>query len=93
MGQYSLDLTDLAKRDLAEHRKSGDKQIAKRLTRIFEELAETPYKGIGNPEPLKYEWSGYWSREINKKHRIVYSVNDETVTVLILSAKGHYGDK
>jgi toxin YoeB len=93
MGQYSLDLTDRAKKDLRDLKKAGSKTVAKRINRIFEELGETPYLGIGNPEPLKHEWSGYWSREIDKKNRIVYSVNDTEITVLVVSAKGHYGDK
>ncbi len=93
MGQYSLDLTDRAKKDLRDLKKAGSKTVAKRINRIFEELGETPYLGIGNPEPLKHEWSGYWSREIDKKNRIVYSVNDTELTVLVVSAKGNYGDK
>lgn len=93
MGQYSLDLTDRAKKDLKDLKKAGNKTAAKRIGRIFEELAETPYLGIGKPEPLKHEWSGCWSREIDQKNRIVYRVDEEVVTVFILSAKGHYGDK
>ncbi len=82
-----------AQKDLQDLKKAGSKTVAKRLFRIFQELGETPYLGIGNPEPLKHEWSGYWSREIDKKNRIVYSVNDTEITVLVVSAKGHYGDK
>ena len=55
--------------------------------------AETPYDGIGSPEPLKYELSGYWSRQINKKDRLIYKVKEETITIYIVSAIGHYGNK
>lgn len=54
---------------------------------------EKHYSGTGQPEQLKYELSRYWSRRINKKDRIVYSVEDHIVTVTIVSALGHYGDK
>ncbi|MCD8268162.1 MAG: Txe/YoeB family addiction module toxin [Parabacteroides sp.] len=60
---------------------------------MFQKLSETPFEGIGSPEPLKYELSGYWSRQINKKDRLVYRVDDSIVTVYIVSALGHYDDK
>ncbi|MEQ8241623.1 MAG: Txe/YoeB family addiction module toxin [Cyclobacteriaceae bacterium] len=52
-----------------------------------------PYLGTGKPEALKYDLEGYWSRRINKKDRLIYKVVDEIVTVTIVSAKGHYGQK
>ena len=67
MGKYSIEIENEAKKELAAHYKSGDRKTIKRIERIFKELAETPYDGIGSPEPLKYELSGYWSRQINKK--------------------------
>ncbi|MEN6456957.1 MAG: type II toxin-antitoxin system YoeB family toxin [Prolixibacteraceae bacterium] len=42
---------------------------------------------------MKYGYKGCWSRRITQKHRMVYSVDDEKITVLIISATGHYGDK
>ena len=51
------------------------------------------YEGIGSPEPLKYELSGYWSRQINKKDRLIYKVKEETITIYIVSATGHYNDR
>lgn len=82
-----------AQKDLHELKKAGNKATIKRIARIFQELGETPCRGIGNPEPLKHEWSGYWSREIDKKNRIVYRIDDSMVIVYVISAKGHYGDK
>ncbi|WP_233244144.1 Txe/YoeB family addiction module toxin [Brumimicrobium oceani] len=48
------------------------------------------YTGTGKPEQLKHELSGYWSRRINKEHRIVYEVFEEENKVVVLSLKGHY---
>ncbi|MCX2491986.1 Txe/YoeB family addiction module toxin [Pedobacter sp. PF22-3] len=49
--------------------------------------------GVGNPERLKFELSGLWSRRINQKDRLIYKIEDEVVTVTIISALGHYGDR
>jgi toxin YoeB len=54
---------------------------------------EHPYTGTGKPKPMKYEFSGCYSRRITKKHRLVYSVDDDKVIVLVLSVSGHYNDK
>jgi toxin YoeB len=56
-------------------------------------LSKHPYKGIGKPEALKSNFSGTWSRRLNKKDRIIYQVNESIITVFIISAKNHYGDK
>lgn len=93
MARYSINIADNAKIELKKHHKSGDQASVKRIDKIFKELAEHPYKGNGNPEPLKYQMSGYWSRMINKKDRLIYRVNDDSLTVYVVSAIGHYGDK
>lgn len=93
MARYTIDLWDRAKKDLAAHYKSGDKVIIKRIERIFEELEITPFTGIGKPEPLKYGLSGMWSRKLDNKNRIIYQVNEKTMVIQIISAKGHYDDK
>jgi toxin YoeB len=67
--------------------------MQRKIEQIFQELSNTPYEGIGNPEPLKYKMSGYWSRRISKKDRIIYKVFEHKVIVLVVSAIGHYGDK
>lgn len=59
MGKYSIEIENEAKKELAAHYKAGDQKTIKRIERIFKELTETPYDGIGSPEPLKYELSGY----------------------------------
>lgn len=73
--------------------KSGNQSSIKKLSRILEELAENPFEGVGKPEALKHELSGLWSREINRKDRLLYRVKEEIVTVVVISAMGHYSDK
>lgn len=90
MGKYYVNITDKAKKHLNYHKRSGNKATIRRLERIIIELAESPYFGIGKPESLKHQFSGYWSRRINKKDRLVYKVDEHTVTVVVVSAKGHY---
>ncbi|GHT95685.1 toxin YoeB [Spirochaetia bacterium] len=65
-----------------------DKKVAKKIMSLIKDISRSPYGGIGHPEPLKYELSGYWSREITEEHRLVYKVEDETIE--ILSCKFHY---
>jgi len=93
MGRYHLVVSEKAKKDLAFFYKSGEKSIINRIERIFEELSNSPYQGVGKPEQLKHNLAGLWSRRLDKKHRLVYQVVEETITVVIIAAKGHYSDK
>lgn len=93
MGRYSLSISDKAKKDLALLYKSGDKALVNRIERIFTELSEDPFNGIGKPEQLKHDLSGFWSRRLDKKHRLVYQVDEKSITVFVIAAKGHYSDK
>jgi toxin YoeB len=90
---YTLKLTNDAMEDIKELKKAGDKTTLKKLAVLFDELAEHPKTGTGQPEELKYNFSGCWSRRINSKHRLVYKIEEELVTIIILYAKGHYNDK
>lgn len=91
MGKYTVEISSKARKELQNHYKSGNKSDIRKIEQIFFELSETPYEGTGNPEPLKYNLSGYWSRRINRKDRIVYKVFEDRVIVLVVSAIGHYG--
>lgn len=93
MGKYTITVASRARKELQAHNRSGHQPTIKRIEQIFLELSETPYEGIGNPEPLKYHLSGYWSRRLNKRDRMIYRVIEDHVQVLIVSAIGHYGDK
>ena len=93
MGKFRVEIEDLAKSHIQKHLKSGDRACIKKLERILIELSETPFEGIGKPEALKHQLTGFWSREINKKDRIIYKVNEDVVSVYVISAMGHYSDK
>ena len=90
---YTLEISKTALEDLERHKKSGDKPTLRKIEKLLNELMEHPTKGTGQPEMLKHDLAGLYSRRINKKHRLVYSVNEQVVTVYVLSAWSHYGDK
>jgi len=90
---YIIEFTYIALSDIEQHKNSGDQKILKKIRKLLKELAEHPLVGTGQPEKLKHDFQGYYSRRINKKHRIIYSINEEIITVVVLSAYGHYGDK
>jgi toxin YoeB len=83
-----LELTDSAKEDIKFFVKSGQTNIVKKIEDLLKSIKDTPFSGIGKPEPLKYEYSGKWSRRIDHTHRLVYGVEGDVV--YIYSAKGHY---
>ena len=93
MGKYFVDFEDIARKDLKDHYKSGNKATIKKIEKILLELTENPFLGEGQPEELKHNLKGYWSRRINQKDRMIYRVQEEIVTVVIVSAMGHYSDK
>ncbi|MBF4517504.1 Txe/YoeB family addiction module toxin [Flavobacterium sp. ANB] len=93
MGKFRVEVTKVANQDIEKHKKSGNKTSIKNIAKILIDLSENPYEGFENPEPLKYEYSGLWSRRINQKDRLIYRVEDEIVTVFVVSAMGHYSDK
>ncbi len=62
---------------------SIDRKILKRINTLLQEISRQPIEGIGDPEPLKHQWSSYWSRRIDREHRLVYKVmNENTIVVL-----------
>ncbi|MFY7743702.1 MAG: Txe/YoeB family addiction module toxin [Flavobacterium sp.] len=93
MGNYRIIVKETAEKDFAKHKKSGNKKILIKISKIFDELRIHPYTGTGKPEPLKHEFQGLWSRRINQKDRLIYEVHENVVTVYVLSAMGHYDDK
>lgn len=90
---YTLEFSANALEDIEKHKKSGDRSVLKKLQRLLNELREHPTTGTGQPEKLKHDLAGSYSRRINRKHRLVYSINEQVVTVYVLSAWSHYGDK
>ncbi|HEX3008489.1 MAG TPA: Txe/YoeB family addiction module toxin [Bacteroidales bacterium] len=66
-----------------------DKQIFKKILELLKSIKRTPFQGIGKPELLKFDKSGYWSRRITDEHRLIYKV-DEHSNIFIASCRGHY---
>lgn len=65
-----------------------DKKKLQRINTLIKESLRNPFEGIGNPVPLKHELRGFWSRRIDKEHRLVYSYRDEEL--LIVGCRYHY---
>lgn len=85
-----IEFTKQADLDLEYFKKSGNVQAIK-IKQLLQSISDSPFAGIGQPEPLKHKLSGTWSRRINQEHRVIYEVVDDTVYVL--SLKGHYNSK
>ena len=88
---YEIEFSKEAAKHVLLMRKSS-MPLFKKFEKLLNELKEHPYTGTGHPEQLKY-LEGVWSRQLDKKNRIRYMVNDTTVIVFIISAWGHYDDK
>jgi len=77
--------------DIKLWKNSGNLSVQKKISKLISDIQLHPEKGIGKPEELKYELSGLWSREIDKKKRLIYEI--KTNAIHILSMHGHYFDK
>lgn len=67
---------------------SQDRKTLKRINKLIKDSKRQPFEGIGKPEPLRENLSGFWSRRIDDSNRLVYAVNDEFLT--IISCRYHY---
>jgi len=67
-----------------------DEKILKRINQLIKDIGRNPFEGIGNPEPLKGNLTGFWSRRIDEEHRLVYAVEENAV--VLISCRGHYDD-
>ena len=65
-----------------------DKKTLKRINKLITDIKRSPFQGIGKPEPLRENLSGFWSRRIDEANRIVYAVDDKRLT--IISCRYHY---
>lgn len=68
-----------------------DRKTLKRINQLLKDIDRNGNEGIGKPEPLKGNFSGYWSRRIDEKNRLVYRIDGGNL--LIAACKSHYGDK
>jgi len=88
--RYKIEILPQADKDIRSYQRAGNKAAIKKIMEIIKELSVHPKTGIGKPEELKYELVGYWSRRIDKKNRLIYRIEEEKVTVIVVSAYGHY---
>ena len=88
---YIVNFTQQAKEGLSLLKKN-EPLAFKKASKLLLELYDHPRTGTGQVEQLRH-LENTWSRRISKKHRLVYSVDDEKITVLVISAIGHYDDK
>jgi|TARA_B100000795_G_C22739846_1_gene414839 toxin YoeB len=65
-----------------------DKKTLKRINKLIKDIRRTPFTGLGKPELLKFDLKGCWSRRIDDANRLVYTVSDENITVLM--CRYHY---
>ncbi len=89
---YSITYAPEAKEGLAKLKVNEPKSFNKAV-KLLNEIAEHPKTGTGHPEPLKGQPLNRWSRQITKKHRLVYRIFETEIHIDILSTYGHYGDK
>ncbi|CAG2161333.1 Txe/YoeB family addiction module toxin [Cupriavidus numazuensis] len=68
-----------------------DKKTLKRINQLIQQIQRTPFEGIGKPEPLVGNLSGYWSRRIDDANRLMYFADDDSV--VLINCLYHYGDK
>ena len=73
------------------HWQTQDKKTLKKINSLIKDIDRNGYEGIGKPEPLTGNWSGYWSRRIDEKNRFVYKIVDDTIR--IAQCRTHYSDK
>ena len=90
--KYAITFAPEAQEGLAKLKRSEPASY-KKAVKLLNEIADHPQTGTGHPEPLKGKPENRWSRQITKKHRLVYRIFETEVYVDVLSAYGHYDDK
>jgi len=87
---YTITFSSKAQKQIESLERSGNQALLRKIVALTAELENHPREGTSTPEMLKGDLTGYWSRRINREHRLVYSIEYEIVTVTVVSAKGHY---
>lgn len=70
------------------HWATADKKTYKKIVALLKDIDRSPFSGVGKPESLKHDWQGYWSRRIDREHRLAYKVTD--IEILIAACRYHY---
>lgn len=87
---YQVQFTEKALQGIEKLKKSGNKSLLRKLKTLLDELTMHPHSGTGQPEQLKHDFTGFWSRRLNREHRIVYAIDEKIITVTVISVIGHY---
>ncbi|MFN3758292.1 MAG: Txe/YoeB family addiction module toxin [Algoriphagus aquaeductus] len=87
---YELVFTQKALDGVEKLKKTGNKALLRKLKSLLIELSDHPFSGTGQPEQLKHDLTGFWSRRLNREHRLVYAVDQKIITVTVISVVGHY---
>lgn len=90
---YRVVLSGQAQKDIALHARYGNKTLVHKIETLLSELSAHPRSGTGQPERLRYINEEIWSRRIDQRHRLVYSINDDELLVVAIAASGHYNNK
>lgn len=88
-----IEFTSDALKDLENWRQSGNERSMRKITKLLSAILKDYKSGIGQPEQLKHNLSGFWSRRIDKKNRLVYYVFEDEQLITIMSLRGHYSEK
>ena len=67
-----------------------DKKVLRKINDLIKEIQRSPLDGIGKPEPLRFDLSGYWSRRINQELRLVYKISEQSDEIIIVQCRYHY---
>ena len=87
---YTLAYSEQAIKDIAFFKKYGNESIRKKIDKLLKELEEHPSTGTGKVEQLRFDLTGFWSRRINDKDRLIYKIEDDDIC--ILACRYHYDD-
>jgi toxin YoeB len=90
---YEIEYTEQFLKDILKYKASGNRAVLSKIDSFIDELRVHPKTGTGKPEALRGNRKGQWSRRITREHRLIYEIEEHRVTVVLLSAHSHYGEK
>lgn len=88
---YRINFSDTARKDLKKL--ADNQQIRRKLEHLLEEIRQHPRQGTGQVEPLRHYTTETWSRRLDKKNRMIYSIDEENRSITVLALMGHYDDR
>lgn len=88
--KYELRYSPQALEDAKYFKHLGDTKTIKKINRLLDELETHPKTGTGQVEALRFDLTGFWSRRINREHRLLYQVDEVSHIVFVYRLRGHY---